>query len=165
MGLNLEIVMILGIFIALATAFFWVCAICITLWNLVTTAFGGIIAVTEPDVSNTLIRKRSRRFSFLSSGSWVGYIVYIASMVLIFLESIFLLLKPSLLSLNNIPLIAVIQIINIGMFIAIGKSLTSAYYKSLLIQYAKISVKKSSQSQEQANIFAEKSNKVSFSIL
>lgn len=143
MGANLELVITLGIFTALTVGFFWVIAIGFTAWNTLTTVYGSIISVVEPDISKTFIRKRSRRFAFLTSSSWGAYIAYLFLMGVYFLEFAYLVLNSSFISFSNIHIIGIIQIINIALFIALGRSLTFSYYKSLLIQYAKISVKKS----------------------
>ncbi|MEW5820757.1 MAG: hypothetical protein AB1782_11240 [Cyanobacteriota bacterium] len=143
MGHNLEVVLTLGIFISLITGFFWLVAIFITTWNTLTTVYGSIIAITEPEITNTLIRKRSRRFAFLTSSSWGAYIVYLFMMGVFFLEFLYALLTPSFIALNNIHILIIVQLMNIGLFVVLGRSITHSYYKSLLIQYAKISVKKS----------------------
>lgn len=145
MGANLELVMISGIFLTLTTGFLWVCAIALTSWNLITSVYGSIIAVVEPNVSNILIRRRSRRFAFLTSNVWGAYLVYLFVMGVLFLEFVYLLLIPSSIAFKNILAIVLIQVVNIVIFIFLGRSLTFSYYKSLLIQYAKISVKKSNK--------------------
>ena len=143
MGINLESVIIVGIFVALTTAFFWLVAIVSAIWNTLTSVYGSNIAIMEPDTSCSLIRKRSRRFAFLTSTSWGAYIVYVFMMCVVFMELLFLLINSSFISINNILTIGFIECINIFFFIALGRALTFSYYKSLLIQFAKISVKKS----------------------
>jgi len=165
MGVNLELVMILSIFTALTTAFFWVCAVILSAWNLITSVYGSVISVIEPDVPNHLIKKRARRFAFLTSSSWGAYLVYLFMIGLYVLEFLYLLINPSFLSIQNIPLIALIQVVNITIFIALGRSITMSYYKSLLIQYAKISVKKTVSNTESANFSGINTDRFSTSTL
>lgn len=154
MGKSLELVITLGIFFTFTVMFFWFFATIITLWNALTSIYGSIIAVTEPGLSNSLIKKRSRRFAFLVPGAWIAYTTYMVMIVVFFLEMLFLLINPGFISIKNIIVLGIVEIANILIFLFLGRSITSSYYRSLLIQYAKISVKKSKilSSQESNNI-------------
>lgn len=165
MGHNLEIVLILSIFTALTTAFFWVVAVAFTAWNTLSSVYGSVIAVTEPGISNTVVRRRSRRFAFLTASSWVGYIVYLILMAVVFLEFLYVLINPSFISIGNSFKILVIELLNIGIFVVLGRSLTFSYHKSLLIQYAKIAVKKSRIVSNQNNAANEDRSNYTSSIM
>lgn len=141
-AINLDLTISAGIFVAITTGLFWVLSVILTLWNTITTAFGSTIAVTEPNVSNYLIKNRSRRFSFLTMGAIVSYALYAVFMCALFLEIAYIVVFPEVISFKTIPIIIIVQLINIAFFALIGKSITGSYYKSLIIQNAKISIKK-----------------------
>jgi hypothetical protein len=165
MGVNLELVLTLSIFSGLTVAFFWVCAFFLSVWNLITTVYGSIITSTEAGISYTLARRRSRRFAFHSSSSWGAYIVYIFMIGLFALEFLYLLLNPAFISFKNIHILLFLQLINITIFVSLSRALTFAYYKSLLIQYAKISVKKTSTTAEKINFSGTTPNNFSSSMI
>lgn len=143
MGINLEIVMITGIFSAITICFFWFIALLFSAKNLVISLYGSSIAVLDPHINNVLIKNRSKRLAFSDYGSWFLYLIYICGMIIFYLEIFFLLLNPTFFSLKTLPLILVLEIINICMFIIVGRFLTFSYYKSLLIKHAKIAANKS----------------------
>lgn len=165
MGMNLELVLIVGIFVALLVGFLWLFAIAITGWNLITTIYGNVIAVTERKISNNLISKRSRRFAFLTMDAIIAYIFYVVLIAAVFLEAVYLFVFPENFSISNIIKLVIVEIINIAIFVILGRSITRLYYKSMLIQYAKISVKKPANTSGKNDLFTNNSDKFSISTI
>ena len=86
-------------------------------------------------------------------------------MAIVFFEFLYVLINPSFISIGNSFKILVIELVNIAIFVFMGKSLTFSYYKSLLIQYAKIAVKKSKIISNQNNIANDGRSNYSSSIM
>jgi len=140
-GFSIAIVTFLTSFISISLAVGSVFAVGLTIWNVFITLFGIDCAVSEPELENHTIRKRSKKLSLAQKSNIKMYILYLIFLLTLIVQFTGVILFPDILNEENFMILTALIIIDIILFIGLGYLKSSLYISSLLYKYDMITIK------------------------
>lgn len=130
------------LFILLMLGMFTFFAILYSLWNVFTTMFGDIIAVTEPDLPNRTILERCSRVAFSSPSIWALIPAYALFGIVILAEVILLVILADIQDITafraNFGAILGIEVLTLGLYLLVHYFKFYTYHHSLAVYYHKL---------------------------
>ena len=132
--IELFLIMMLGLF----TGF----AFLNSLWTSLTSLFGDVVAITEPDLPNPLIIQRCGRIAFSSPYVYVLFPAYLLLLAATIGEIVWLLTEVDIhqfISFQaNVPLILMMELTTLACYLGFSYFKFSVYHHGLSIYYSKL---------------------------
>lgn len=133
-GINLGFIVFTGVFTFLSLLFAFIFSLIISFQRTITTALGMQIAVSEPDLPNDKIQKRSLKMScarFKNTGLIGLYILFNLILIIQFIDIIFLK------NINSLVII-IISLFDVVLFAGLSYLKTIFYFDSMFYQFYRI---------------------------
>jgi hypothetical protein len=132
--IELFLIMMLGLF----TGF----AFLNSIWTSLTSLFGDVVAVTEPDLPNPLIMQRCGRIAFSSPYVYVLFPAYLVLAVAIIGEVVWLLSEVDVHQLisfqANVPMILLLEVVTLAAYLGFNFFKFYTYHHGLSLYYSKL---------------------------
>ncbi|MDD3014303.1 MAG: hypothetical protein PHC34_11425 [Candidatus Gastranaerophilales bacterium] len=134
-GFSIALVTFLTSFISISLAVGFIFVLGLTIWNIFITLFGMECVVSEPELNNNVIRKRSRKLSLAQKSNIKIYFFYTIFILALIVQFTGVILFPDILNEENLIILTAFIVIDIIFFIGLGYLKSSLYINSLLYKY------------------------------
>ena len=139
-GLSAQIT--IEMFIMMMLSLFTAVAIGNSIWTAITTLFGDVIAVTEPDLPNPIILQRCGRIAFASSYVYVLFACYFILVLGVLGEIAWLLATVDIQQFirfeANVPLILIVETLTVAAYLAFNFFKFYTYHHGMMHYYHKL---------------------------
>jgi hypothetical protein len=122
-------------FISISLAFGFIFALGIAVWNTFITLFGMECVVSEPELENFIIKKRSIKLSLAQKSNIKMYILYLIFLLTLVVQFLGIIIFPDILNGGNFIILVALSVVDIAFFIGLGYLKSSLYIESLLHKY------------------------------
>ncbi len=140
--ISLSIQLTISVFIFLMLMMFSGFSVLNSLWNSLTTIFGSVIAIAEPELPAKLVFERCNRIAFHTKTAYFLYPAYFLFGIVVCVEAILLLLFVDIhefITFNaNIPLIMTCTALTIAGYIMLNYMRLSSYHDAMIRYYDKL---------------------------
>jgi hypothetical protein len=113
-----------------------------SIWTSLTSLFGDVIAVTEPDLPNPLVMQRCGRIAFASSYVYILFPVFFLFVAAVVGEVAWLLMDVDIhqfISFKaNVPLILLMEVVTLAWYLGFNFFQFYTYHHGLMNYYAKL---------------------------
>lgn len=137
-GISIWFISFLTVFIFTSLLFGFFASLAVSFRNMLVTVFGMACAVSEPAMSNDVIKKRARRLAFAISSNYVLYAFYYLFILALTVQFLSVIFFPEFIILENLIPVLMIVILDAALFLALGYLKSSSYLDSVLHQYKKV---------------------------
>ncbi|OGH96987.1 MAG: hypothetical protein A2104_02565 [Candidatus Melainabacteria bacterium GWF2_32_7] len=139
-GISLGITVFLVTFVGITLLFGFVVSLVMSVWYMLTSAFGMEIALSEPGLSNAIIKARSRKLAFVKRQNIFLFAVGLFFIFLLITQIMSVVLFKDSINSENALVILLIVLFDAAFFIGLRYLKAHCYVDSLLYQYNKIRV-------------------------
>ncbi|MBX2860569.1 MAG: hypothetical protein KTR14_05005 [Vampirovibrio sp.] len=137
--MSLPLQIIVAMFVMFVLMILTVYALIYSLWNMFTTVFGDVIAITEPDLPAKTAFDRSRRIAFKSPFTWFLYPCYAVFVGVVCYELFLLFFHYDIHDLIgfkvNLPLILFLEVLTFAFYLLMNFFKFYTYHRSLAEYY------------------------------
>lgn len=141
-GYSIGVASFISMFVFLVLVFSLCASSILSTWRHIVTFYGFECSLSEPDLTNDQVAKRSEKLFFSSLWNAVLYIANIFYIVALFYQLYKYITFPSFVTLENIPTVMFLVILNLFFISALQYFKTQMYVRSLLNYYDKITFSK-----------------------
>ena len=134
-GWSIGLVTFITTFVFTGLIFCFIFSLVLSFYNLITTLFGIECAVSEPDLSNNVIKKRSARLSFNNPYNFILYVLYLIFIISVIGEFVLALDMKSGFDSDFKSNILIACFVNVIFLFSLGRLKAHLYVESLLKQY------------------------------
>jgi hypothetical protein len=140
--IGLSIQLTVELFLIMMLGLFTLFSFFNSIWTALTSLFGDIVAVTEPDLPNPIIMQRCGRIAFSSPYVYVLFPAYLLLVVGTFGEIIWLINSVDIhqfISFQaNVPLIVAMEVVTLAWYLGFNFFKFYTYHHGLSIYYSKL---------------------------
>lgn len=139
---GLSIQLTIELFLIMMLGLFTLFAFLHSIWTALTTLFGDVIAVTEPDLPNPLVLQRCGRIAFASNYVYLMFPLFLLFVAAVIGEISWLLMDVDIhqfISFKaNVPLILAMEIVTLVWYLGFNFFQFYTYHHGLMTYYAKL---------------------------
>lgn len=139
---GLSIQLTIELFLVMMLGLFTVFAGLNSIWTSLTSLFGDVVAVTEPDLPNPIIMQRCGRIAFSSPYVYVLFPTYLLLVVATLAEVVWLLTDVDIHQLisfqANVPMILMLEVVTLAWYLGFNYFKFYTYHHGLSIYYSKL---------------------------
>lgn len=137
-GISLGITVFVSAFIGISLLFGYIASFVLAIWHFIISAFGMEIAISEPGLSNGVVKARSEKLIFVKRQNIALFVMGLFYTFLVFAQFISVIVNRNILSSENMYSILLIILFNIAFYVGLRHMKASFYVDSLLYQFNKI---------------------------
>ncbi|EKE04401.1 MAG: hypothetical protein ACD_20C00084G0021 [uncultured bacterium] len=137
-GISLGATVFVSILVAISLLFGFIASFILSIWHFIISAFGMEIAISEPGLSNKVIRARSEKLVFVKRENIALFALGLFFVFLLFAQFISVIVNGDILNSENIFSVLLIILLDIAFYVGLRYMKASCYANSLLYQFNKI---------------------------